>query len=608
MTDSVVKIQSNNKVWILAFVALLLSLFFAQSSRLGTETWLVEQPSAQALNAGWHIVTDSKTLHENAAFSVVSSLKSQQCVEISNILPTTSDDCLSVVTIGFQVSAFVDSKPIYTFGDTLDSTDVWSVKTHMIALPDGVHGRSVMLTFHTDDPRSIAVSSNILLGSEASIITVLLKSNIYAVVLSAFFIFVGLFSLLFSLISMTLKRRKRYVPLMALSMIALLMGSNIFFNLSVVAYYVGPIAVHWIISINNLALPVFVLLFVAADTGIVHNKPLMVTAAVQSALLCAWVVCNLLGWNFFLHDWHSMLTVVVVLLLAIVFLREIRKGVSRPDVAAAIALIFVMSLLDAIQYYTYGSYSSMDFYLMIGALPVLILMTGRAALRFIQEEQRILNENAALRIEGDMLYKNYAQTEKYIEETRLIWHDIDKHLSVIRQLTQNGDYHELQQYLAKIGHDIRTAKDYVLCDNKLINAILTDKLADAKSQGIAVSCTGNLPDKLNIPGNDLCSLLVNIIENAIEACLKMANSQEMRIDITLAYKNGFSYFHVSNSSAGTPRMTGDSFLTSKTDNVRHGFGISIIQRIVAKYHGALDIVPGENSFLVKVALKDEPVG
>ncbi len=57
--------------------------------------------------------------------------------------------------------------------------------------------------------------------------------------------------------------------------------------------------------------------------------------------------------------------------------------------------------------------------------------------------------------------------------------------------------------------------------NKLINAILTDKLSEAESKNIQTSFSGNLPERLHIQGNDLCSLLVNMLDNAIEACGKV---------------------------------------------------------------------------------------
>jgi hypothetical protein len=74
-------------------------------------------------------------------------------------------------------------------------------------------------------------------------------------------------------------------------------------------------------------------------------------------------------------------------------------------------------------------------------------MTGKVVLSSAQREYRILNENMTLRLEGELLYKNYNKTERYIEETKQIWHDIDRHFSIISSLAGNNEYGELKQYL-----------------------------------------------------------------------------------------------------------------------------------------------------------------
>jgi len=136
-----------------------------------------------------------------------------------------------------------------------------------------------------------------------------------------------------------------------------------------------------------------------------------------------------------------------------------------------------------------------------------------------------------------LLYKNYHQTEKYIEETKMIWHDIDKHFGVMSRLAKNGEYDELNHYLEHYEHDMKKTKSTYLCENKLVNAILTDKFSEAQSKGIQTSFTGNLPEKLNIQGNVICSLLVNMLDNAIEACGKVPYGKEKKLELTLGMKN-----------------------------------------------------------------------
>lgn len=260
--------------------------------------------------------------------------------------------------------------------------------------------------------------------------------------------------------------------------------------------------------------------------------------------------------------------------------------------------------IDEYIYFTCGNCYNINYILNIVALPVIVLMIGKTTLASINKEYHIINENMTLKLEGELLYKNYQQTEKYIRDTKLIWHDIDKHFSMINHLVKDGEYDELKNYLDHAGYDMRKVKSAYICENKLINAILTDKFSEAQGKGIDVSFKGNLPEKLNIHDNDLCSLLVNMLDNAIEACDKICCDKEKKMNITLGFKNDFIYFCVSNSVSSTPLMEGDKFITSKGNPGKHGYGISIMQRIVQKYGGAFDIVNSKDSFMVKAALKN----
>ena len=394
--------------------------------------------------------------------------------------------------------------------------------------------------------------------------------------------------------------------MLMLALIALFIGSGILFNISIIAFLTGPEFVCWIVSLVNLALPIPTLIFVAADKHFEKSRLLVGMAFVQGLFLLTWIFCNIFKTDFFLLYWHLYLFALAALLLVGTFVWEFRAGVGRPVIAVSVTAILLTSVINAYCYFISGSHDTMDLSLIVLAFPVLVLMTGEVVLSSLQKEYRILNENLALRLKGELLYKNYNQTEKYIEETKMIWHDIDKHFSVINGLAKSGEYDELTHYLEHTGYDMRKTKRAYLCENKLVNAILSDKLSEAESKDIQMNVTGNLPEDLQIQGNDICSLLVNMLDNAIEACDKMPHGRGKKIDIMLTMKNDFVYFSVSNTSVETLLTEDGEFVTSKADKAKHGYGISIMQKIVRKYDGAFDIIPSEASFLVRAALKNTP--
>lgn len=598
--------MSSRKVWLLALAALCFSGLLMYANLIISNRGLLYNAATRTMSTGWKISGGEKTLCEAADFAKVGSLKNEREVVLAKKLPATVDKSICFVTIGYRMEAFVDDKGIYTFGSSLDSKEVWGVKTHIFKIPDGTDGRELRLVFATNQPGDIAVSKYILLDDTTAIIRALQKSDLMKIAFALLYISIGIFILIFTLVSAFFRRFD--LSLLMLALIALLIGIGILLNLSTIAFYTGPEAVYWIVNLINLALPVPTLLFVAVDRGFEKSRPLPAMAAVQSVFLAVWLVCNLLNIDIFLLYWHLVLFVAISASLILTFVREFKSGSGRPEIAVSVIAILLTSVINAYSYFTVGNHDTMDFSLIITAFPVLVLMTGKVVLSSAQREYRILNENMTLRLEGELLYKNYNKTEKYIEETKRIWHDIDRHFSLISSLAGNGEYEELKRYLEHAGYDFKKTKETYLCENKLINAILTEKISEAKGMGINIKFAGNLPEKLNIQGNDLCSLLVNMLDNAIEACGKIPEGNEKKIDISIRMKNDFIYFGVSNSSLVATAMAGEEFVTSKEDKAKHGYGISIMRRIARKYNGAFDVIISENSFFVKAALKNAPSG
>ncbi len=597
--------MSYKKIWILAFIALLISGILMYTNLFTGSMGLPHNTTARLMSTGWTISDGEKVLYENADFLKAGSLKKQSRVVLLKKLPATVGKSLCFITIGYAVEAFIDGKKFYTFGSFLNGDDVWGVKTHIFKVPDGTAGRELRLEFATDQPSDIAVSKYILLDDTEGILRALAKSEAIKIIFALFYISIGIFMLIFSLITLTFKFKKFDLAMLMLALIALFIGSHILFNIGIIAFLTGPEFVCWIVSLINLALPIPTLLFVAADKSFEKSRLLLGMALVQGLFILMWVFCNIFKIDFLLLYWHLYLFALTAMLLIGTFVREFKTGSGRPEIAVSVTTILLTSVSNAWSYFSTGNHDAMDFSLIVLAFPVLVLMTGKVVLSSLQKEYRLMNENTALRIEGELLYKNYRQTEKYIEETKMIWHDIDKHFSVISRLAENEEHDELKHYLEHTGYDMKKTKRAYLCENKLINAILTDKFSESESKGLQMSFTGNLPEKLHIQGNDLCSLLVNLLDNAIEACSKVPDGNEKKLELTLGMKNDFVYFGVSNSSVGAPVMEDEEVITSKEDKGWHGYGISIIRRIVRKYDGAFDIIPSQGSFLVRAALKNE---
>jgi sensor histidine kinase regulating citrate/malate metabolism len=206
-------------------------------------------------------------------------------------------------------------------------------------------------------------------------------------------------------------------------------------------------------------------------------------------------------------------------------------------------------------------------------------------------------------VKSEYLLQNYEQTKFRVQEMNILKHELRNHLTVLNLFLKDEQYEEAQNYLDKYAHDVAEIIDFTHHENYLINVIAHDLLHRAKASDIKTEL------KLKaIPANiaelDLCSLLCNIVDNALEACAKMPKGQERLINLCITRREPYFVISCKNSNPGEITTEGNFFATKKTQN-GHGYGLKIIERIVNSYDGIMSIDYDEDSFIIKVALKDE---
>lgn len=572
----------------------------------------INRNAAKRITDGFILSNRWTVISQDFRFSRLGRLKSQYAAEdrhnltLERALPQTSSESAAFVTIGYQVRAYVDDLPIYSFDDPLHSTGVMGVKVHVFPLPDGPTGRELRLELITGDPDSVAVSAYFMLDDAQTILKSLLLTGFPKIAFSLLYLSLGLLLLIGTLILSAY--RKNNLSFLFLSILSISMGIRILANIGFIAYYLGPSTVYWTVSFLNLLLPITALLFVASEKRFKGTRLLTGYAAVQGLALASWCILSFLGVGWNLAYWHIPLFIGASVILIGTLVVDLISDNQGLELAVSVITIILTSYVNAYFYYLFGKQNTMDFALIIFTFPVIILMSGKLIQQSIQKEFRISTENASLRIQGDLLRNNYVNMQNYIDETKKIWHDIDKHFGVIGNLVTNNEYEKLNQYLAEIGYQFNRTKNNFLSENKLVNAILTDKVAEAEKSGIRVTCMAFLPEELKIAGSDLCSLLVNALDNAIEACRKIPTGREKTIDIRITMKNDFLYIGITNTLLYAPQVEGEAFVSSKSDQHRHGYGIEIIKSITAKYGGVFDYQSDKSTFKLQVALRDEAPG
>lgn len=204
------------------------------------------------------------------------------------------------------------------------------------------------------------------------------------------------------------------------------------------------------------------------------------------------------------------------------------------------------------------------------------------------------------RFQNELVDDHYAEVETMYRKMRGWRHDYHNHIQVLKAYMEMKQYREAEQYLTMVAEDLQTVDTVLKTGNVMVDAILNSKLTMIKEKEIAVDATAVVPQNIGIAGVDLAVLIGNMLDNAMEACMRVPNKEDrfLRIYIDIVKKQ--LYISVTNSTHGKVERNGMRFISSKQGV--HGFGLLRIDSIVAKYGGFLNRQSENNVFATEVLL------
>lgn len=190
--------------------------------------------------------------------------------------------------------------------------------------------------------------------------------------------------------------------------------------------------------------------------------------------------------------------------------------------------------------------------------------------------------------------QQYAQNiKRQYNEIRRIRHDMKQANSVVMALLNEAKSDEAIKYMQKTAREISEFDLIIDVGNDFVNAILNTKIAEAKRHEIGILCSVDKEIAV-VDEVDLCNLLGNMIDNAIEACDKQSNGERF-IEVKIqAFPHQFLIGVANTVDKDVIKENGDLH-TTKEDVDNHGFGIKSIRAIVKKYDGTVQFSQ-ENGF------------
>lgn len=214
-------------------------------------------------------------------------------------------------------------------------------------------------------------------------------------------------------------------------------------------------------------------------------------------------------------------------------------------------------------------------------------------------------ETQAAAIRNQLLMNNYRTLQEKTREQSAMRHEIRHHLTALESLCKSKDYEQMTELLERLKGENEKSSHHTFTENETLNIILQDIAQRAEKEQTSFTPRIQVPAKLNIPTDDLCSFVMNMLENALEGCLSVQDPKDRFIRFQIKMVHGFLAIRCENSYGNDLIENEQGELqTTKKDADLHGFGLHQMSRIAEKYHSVLSISHTEDSvFLIQTALK-----
>lgn len=204
----------------------------------------------------------------------------------------------------------------------------------------------------------------------------------------------------------------------------------------------------------------------------------------------------------------------------------------------------------------------------------------------------------------------FQSTHTVYEEMHEIRHEMKNHLAYIHILFEKGENERLEEYLKEVSRETENLFSFVECGNDVINAVMNHMMTQAKAENITLELQLIVPPVLPYPETELCSLLSNLVENALEAAEKSEEKSPV-VTVGIRPQQDYLFIHVTNpvnSKISNRRHL--KLQTTKEDAGMHGYGTKIIQNIAIKNQGSVryDIENGRFVADVMLYLGDDSYG
>lgn len=205
------------------------------------------------------------------------------------------------------------------------------------------------------------------------------------------------------------------------------------------------------------------------------------------------------------------------------------------------------------------------------------------------------NDTEYLKLQLESL-QNSKENEEHVKRMR---HDLKNHLTIINTLCEEERYEELREYTASLNQEAASMGNFIFTGNDIADMVLRSKMQLATQMNILFEFDGTLEALRNLEAPDICGLLSNAYDNALEACADIPNAY---IRTKVSTTPNYTVIQITNPVHRQVPIHNNSITTTKVEKHAHGYGMDIMKRIACKYKGSCIFECSDEEFTVKIRL------
>lgn len=367
--------------------------------------------------------------------------------------------------------------------------------------------------------------------------------------------------------------------------------------------------------ITYLGTPHFLmLLFLVIYTIVFEKREVNHQITIASIYFCLFYAITMFaGWvgtaqdeewhfdtNFQFTLWISLFLMIGTSVFMVFF--DIHKFERFPSYCKYLGLsftIFMVVTFSILRVYV-NPYSTASHNYMIIVYAAYIVLTFLMYILFY-----LLAKEYQNKLDAMVLYETHKNGENLMrisqdnyESIRKIRHDIKNQYAMMSILLEEEKYDELKGYFEQYTTKIKDVLNYSNCGNKILDNLINLEKDKAKKERIKIETRIAVPPALPFCNADMCSLITNLLDNAIEEVRKQ-KEENRKIQVVMSMQQAYFFLQVVN-----PIIKGEKIdlRTTKKDTFSHGYGLKIINNIALKYKGSMNVKIDEDSFSVSVLL------